>query len=309
MPTTILSHGNCPDGTAAAFACWKHFGDAATYIPVFYGQPVPDMPPEHNVVLVDFSYPEDTLKELLAARIGRRTQAEQVVTVLDHHASAQRDLTSLIRQQLPGLALHFDMEESGASLAWKWWHTRGHLPDPQHQPDAWAAVEDAMPTFYKYIRDRDLWRFALPDSKAISLAYWTLEKDFLRIEQFAQDLEEAEGYHRLVTEGQAMQRYAEALVREQAARVRWGWIQGHRVPYVNTTTLFSEVGEYLCTTYDDAPFAAYFFDRADGQRQWGVRGKGQVDLSVLAKAMGGGGHPNAAGWTTEATWLPAPGKE
>ena len=295
MLATVLFHANCPDGYAAAFSCWQVFHDDAQYIPVFYGQPCPAIPADHDVYIVDFSYPEDTLKALLAARIGRRQRDSFVVTVLDHHASAERHLASLQRQDLPGLMIVFDMEESGASLAWKYLKTGGW--DPRRDPEI-EGLEHSMPTFFKYVRDRDLWRFVLPDSKAISLAYWAIEKDFASIEQFAQDLDEAEGYHQIVTRGQAMQSYADRLVAEQAARVFSGIIGGYTVPIVNATTLFSEVGDYLCRLQADSFFCAYYFDRNDGQRQWGLRGRGKVDLSLIAKQYGGGGHPDAAGFVS-----------
>lgn len=295
MHTTVLYHANCPDGYAAMFACWQQFKDEAQYLPVFYGQPPPPIPDNHNIYIVDFSYPEDTLKALLATRIGGRKRDEYVVVVLDHHISAQRDLDSLVMQQLPGLYICFDLAESGASLAWK------HFKNPRlYDPD---TLEEGMPTFYKYVRDRDLWRWALPDSKPISLAYWMIEKDPLSIEQFAQDLDEAKGYHRIVTQGTAMQLYADSLVREQGGRAIIMTLAGHQVPVVNTTTLFSEVGDYLCTKYPDAPFAAYYFDRHD-QRQWGLRSRGSFDCSVVAKQYGGGGHPGAAGFVTVKGWLP-----
>jgi oligoribonuclease NrnB/cAMP/cGMP phosphodiesterase (DHH superfamily) len=302
--TTVLFHSNCPDGYASMFACWQYFGDGAQYIPVSYGQPVPHVPLEHNVFVVDFSYPPDVLQALLAARLGRRHRDEALVVVLDHHASAERDLQSLQRQDLPGLRIHFDLEESGASLAWKWFHTQDQLPDRLHQPDVWAAVETAMPRFFAYVRDRDLWQWRLPDSKAISLAYWALEKTPEAIEMFAQNLDEATGYHMIVTRGQAMEVYAARLVDEQAKRVQWGEIGGYVVPFANTTTLFSEVGEALCVAHTQAPFAAYYFDRGDRRRQWGLRTKGAVDVSVIAKAYGGGGHAAASGFTTDIGWLP-----
>jgi oligoribonuclease NrnB/cAMP/cGMP phosphodiesterase (DHH superfamily) len=301
MPTTtVLFHAHCPDGIASAFACWQRFGDAAVYLPVAHGNPCPEIPPEHNIYIVDFSYAKDTLLALLAARIGRRKRDEDVVTVLDHHASAQRDLESLARGEYPGLKVLFDMEESGATLTWKYLQTGGW--HPKNDPEA-HGLEYALPTFFKYVRDRDLWRWALPDSKAISMVYRALDKDWLSIEQFAQDLDEAEGYHRTVMQGNAMLRYADMLVEEQAARVQWGVIGGYTVPYVNTTTLFSEVGDYLCTTMPEIPFCAYYLDRSD-KRQWGLRGHAKVDLSVIAKQYGGGGHANAAGFTTELGWLP-----
>ena len=33
--TTVLYHANCPDGYAAAFACWQHFGDDAQYLHIW----------------------------------------------------------------------------------------------------------------------------------------------------------------------------------------------------------------------------------------------------------------------------------
>jgi oligoribonuclease NrnB/cAMP/cGMP phosphodiesterase (DHH superfamily) len=294
-PTTVLYHANCPDGLAAAFACHQRFGDEARYIPVSYGKPCPEIPQEHNIYIVDFSYAKDTLLALLADRLGRRRREEDVVTVLDHHASAQRDLEALARGEYPGLKVIFDMEESGASLTWKYLRTGGW--HPQNDPEA-QGLEHSMPTFFKYVRDRDLWRWALPDSKAVSMVYKCLDKDWLSIAQFAQDLDEAEGYQRIVTEGNAMLRYADALVEDQAARVQWGIIGGYRVPFVNTTTLFSEVGDFLCTTYAEAPFAAYYFFRDDGKVQWGLRSHGSIDVSTVAQSFGGGGHAAASGFVT-----------
>lgn len=304
--TTVLYHANCPDGYAAMFACWQRLKDAAQYLPVFYGQPLPyeQIPGDHDVYIVDFSYPS---ADLVALQQGRplshdRPDPERHIVVLDHHASAQRDLQALVQQRRERMHILFDLEESGATLTWKYFATRGDVPDPTHQPDVWAAVEHQMPTFFKYVRDRDLWRWQLPDSKPISVAYWMIDKDPLSIAQFAQDLEEADGYHRIVTEGTAMQRYADALVKEQAGRATHHVIGGHNVPLVNATTLFSEVGDYLCRMYAEAPFAAYYFDRKDGKRQWGLRSRGGFDCSLVAKAYGGGGHPGAAGFVTEQTW-------
>lgn len=258
--TTVLFHNNCPDGYAAAFACWQQFGEEAQYLPVSYGEPCPAIPGDHTVYIVDFSYPAATLQALLAVRLHLGKLREPCVTVLDHHLSAQRDLASLAGQDLRGLDIRFDLEESGASLTWKHLHGYRSLSEEGIDPGD-------MPLFFAYVRDRDLWQWKLLDSKAVSLAYWAIEKDFPTIAQFAQDLEGAEGHQRIVTEGHAMQRYADALVREQAARATVGTIGGYRVPIVNTTTLFSEVGDYLCRAHRESHFCAYYLDRGDGMRQ------------------------------------------
>ena len=49
--------------------------------------------------------------------------------------------------------------------------------------------------------------------------------------------------------------------------------------------------------YSDTPFAACYFCRADGKRQWSLRSRGNFDVSEVARRFGGGGHNNAAGYT------------
>ena len=291
MHTTILYHGRCLDGIASAFARWQVFGDDAQYLPVAYGEPVPDIPPEHHIMIVDFSYDADIILALY--------ERHQHVIVLDHHKSAQAVLATVpdIRAEGRRLACYFDLHECGASLTWKYLHGGGWAPARDPDPH---GMEYSMPTFFKYVRDRDLWEWKLSDSKPISLAYWACDKDFLSMAQFAQDLDEAEGMHRIITEGKAMQRYADALVQEQAARAVWGEIAGYQVPIINATTLFSEVGDYLCTTRPEIPFCAYFFFR-DDKVQWGLRSHGPADVSLVAKQYGGGGHAQAAGFVTERT--------
>lgn len=106
----VLYHGpTCPDGFASALACWEYFGDTAEYVPVQYGKPVPQFTPDKHVYIVDFSYDAQTLEDLRHAAVIHGG----LVTVLDHHASAQRDLQQYIDNPRPGLEVKFDMEESG----------------------------------------------------------------------------------------------------------------------------------------------------------------------------------------------------
>jgi hypothetical protein len=70
----------------------------------------------------------------------------------------------------------------------------------------------------------------------------------------------------------------------------------HFVPVANATVFFSEVGERLLEMYPEAPFSAYYQDRQDGKRQWGLRSRPGFDCSEVAAAFGGGGHKQAAGF-------------
>jgi oligoribonuclease NrnB/cAMP/cGMP phosphodiesterase (DHH superfamily) len=117
----ILYHADCPDGFGAAYAAWKHLGAQATYLPVQHGNPAPDLRADATVYLVDFCYPKETLLPIVA-------QAKQV-QVIDHHASAQKDLAEIDLAQYPKLSVIFDMEKSGAVLTWEYFHPDAPVPD------------------------------------------------------------------------------------------------------------------------------------------------------------------------------------
>jgi uncharacterized protein len=286
MKTYVLYHGNCYDGFGAAWAAWKRLGTSCAYIPVNYGQPPPEMLDCDRLYILDFSYPRDVLLDL-AQKIFH-------VTVIDHHKTAQADLEGLgrpahefdVEHTIAGLYTRFDMKESGASLAWNYFYK------PQPPEVCWT------PQIIKYVKDRDLWLFQQPDSKEVhawlrsqpfELPHWNWLNHCLT--------DDAE-YVRVVAEGTAILRSQQQDVENMCRHPRWVTLGGYSVPCVNATVLFSECGDHLCEDFPDAPFAAYYLDRSDGKRQWGLRSRSGFDVSTIAKQYGGGGHAAAAGFTT-----------
>lgn len=272
----VLYHANCWDGFGAAWAAQKVLGrEGVEYLPVLYGQPPPPLPDAEHVYIVDFSYPREVLLALTAKQ----------VLVIDHHASAQKDLRDVspfdeLAAGKTAVVAWFDMEQSGATMTWKYFHS------------------DEPPLLLKYVEDRDLWRFALPDSREISAWFRSYPHDFAQWD----DLRELLSEHFLdcVHEGQAILRQQDRMVEDMAKQAIMIQLGGHRVPCCNATTYYSEVGDLLCRQHPDAHFAAYYMDRADGKRQWGLRSRGDFDCSEIAKMYGGGGHKGAAGFTTDA---------
>lgn len=124
----VLYHANCYDGFGAAFAAWKKFGDQAEYIPVSYGQDAPFILESEGIFIIDFSYPINTLNNL--------SQIAPVV-VLDHHKTAEEALSPHVGKDNPKII--FDMNKSGALLAWEYFHP-----------------ETPVPLLIKHISDRDL---------------------------------------------------------------------------------------------------------------------------------------------------------
>ena len=90
----VFYHGSgCPDGFTAAFAAWLARGDKAEYIAMEHNSSAgpPTLPPlkGRHVVVVDYCFSRQ-LTETIAK------EAESFI-VLDHHASALKDLEGFDR--------------------------------------------------------------------------------------------------------------------------------------------------------------------------------------------------------------------
>jgi uncharacterized protein len=257
----VLYHSNCVDGFGAAWAAWRALGNTATYLPVQYHERVPpEVTDGSDVWILDFSYPR---AELIALRA--RTLS---LDVIDHHATSAADLQGLDFAR-------FDMEKSGAVLAWEHFHPG-----------------EPVPEVLLYVQDRDLWQWRLPASEAVSAAIDLHPFDFLAWN--ALTVEE------LKREGAVALKLQKRLVAEMADRASVREVGGFSVPVVNATCYGSEVGSLLLERYPHAPFAA-FWSENEGVRRWGLRSRrGGFDVGELARKLGGGGHRTAAGFRESA---------
>lgn len=302
-PQVVLFHSPCGDGTCAAWALSKRWSDAE-FVPASYGDP---LPPEgvirgKHVLIGDFSYPRDQLVEL-----GKIAKS---VTILDHHRSAEKDLADFIvptlaplsvlaeaemnRQPVPGLPIQalFDQERSGAMLAWRY-----------------AFPSNNPPPLVRYVEDRDLWRWALPNSRETNA--W--------IGSFPLTLEAYEEAHVALLNdrggsipfaGAAIERMNAKLIGEMLEHTaRPMTIAGHEVMVANVWKSFASDAAGLLA--EDAPFGATWFQRADGMLEFSLRNRGDdaVDVSEIAEQMGkklgtvGGGHVRAAGFSAPLRYL------
>ncbi len=251
-PDVVLYHAECTDGFGAAWALWKRV-PSARFIPVKHGVPPPEGLAGRHVLIVDFSYERAALDA-----IARQAAS---VLVLDHHITAQKGLAGLPY-------VYFDQKKSGAVLAWEWAH------------------EEPVPWLLRYIQDKDLWEWALPDSREISAALASYPFDFHVWDGLRQD--------KLVAEGRAILRYENELVGKIAAEAVLVSFQGLTVPAVQSAVLTSQVGERLSKGH---PFCIIWHDR-DGRRYYSLRSTQEgTDVGAIASAHGGGGHIHAAGFS------------
>ena len=113
-----IYHGNCPDGFGAAWAVRHALGDGVEFYKGIHEQSPPNVR-GMDVLLVDFSYKKDVLENMLKTAVS--------ITILDHHISAEKELADLLSSgKVNGL---FDMNKSGAMLAWEWFNPGTAAPN------------------------------------------------------------------------------------------------------------------------------------------------------------------------------------
>lgn len=255
---------HCDDGFASAWVVDHFMPGKYEFHPGVYQQPPPDVT-GRDVLLVDFSYKRPVLEEM--ARQSR------IVTILDHHATAQADLQPLLDNGT--VYGHFDMTRCGSMMTWDWF----------------AQGERATPELLYYIQDRDLWLKALDDGDKVIMALRSYPKTFAAWD----DLMDVLGVARLRKEGVAIHRYYRMVVDGLKANVRLADVGGMNVPVVNCPMMFaSEVAGEIA---DPSTFGACYWTGSDGKTTYSLRSRGEFDVGMFARKFGGGGHAGAAGFT------------
>lgn len=278
--------GHCDDGFAAAWCVRNALGESnVEFFPGVYGRPPPDVG-GRDVVIVDFSYKRPVIEAMM--------EKVESLIILDHHKTAEEDLKGLAAENYtPGgrSYVKFDMERSGAGLAWDYFH-----------PNV------MRPRFIDYIEDRDLWRKALPNGDEFTIALRSYPQDFETWDRLVPN------YKLLIEEGIPLQRYYRLRVEElkrsaykAVINTPLGLLSDEdartyvacrvaNAPYFAA----SEVAGELAT--DDVHFGASYFEVEAGKYYYSLRsrsGASGFDVSAIAKRFGGGGHRNAAGFTSD----------
>jgi len=285
MKPLCIYHGNCADGFSAAWAVWKKHGNNFDYYPGVYQQEPPEVS-GREVYLVDFSYKRPVLEEM--------ARAAKCITVLDHHKSAQEDLASYIDNakmrmtldELQGICgleaslpirARFDMDKSGAVLAWEYFHPGTHVPK-----------------LLLHVQDRDLWRFELPMTREIQASVFSYEYTFENWDMLANSFDSF-GHSNLAKEGAAIERKHFKDIKEFSKNAYREVIGGYDVPVVNCPYQWSS--DMAGMLSENEPFAACWW-KTPGGKTYSLRSReGGIDVSEIAKKYGGGGHKHAAGFS------------
>jgi len=290
----VLYHGFCADGFAAALAAYMLLGfDKCEYIGLCHGRSkLPENIDGKVVAILDFSFEPYVMDE-----IATRTKG---YIVLDHHASAADSMVNV-----PEVNKHFVMNQSGATIAWNFFHD-----------------DKTTPLFFRYIEDRDLWRWGYENSKQFSAGrelelalppIGVMESNWY-LEQWKVTVEAGEdGVKKMIQLGAGVVTYQDKIVANACkfGRVRRLKLAPHQQALVvNATTLLSEIGNALSIKGKSigvsyAIVAAYSVGHQYACGRWSLSLRSlfgdpdspqAADVSLIAKCYGGGGHRASAGF-------------
>ena len=266
----ILYHGRrCSDGFGAALAAWLFYGDKAEYRGLDHGeiQCAADLGEDlqgRAVYVVDFAF-EPALMAEIEALVSK-------LVVLDHHKSAAEKLAGY---QCQCGVVHFDMNKSGAKLAWEFFHP-----------------EKPVPGLIKYIEDRDIWKWEFAESAPFLAALDMEERTFERwaeIAAFTPALENA-----FMARGGAMDEKFQSLCEDIASGAQVLTFNGVQGLMVNSPGVFhSQVGDIL--SRQSGSFALMWHAGTKGVKV-GLRSRSDFNCIPLAESFGGGGHAQACGF-------------
>jgi uncharacterized protein len=275
VPPLVLYHRGCMDGFCAAWVANRFFRtspnspwEEAEFRSVDYQTPPPADTDykDRALYVLDFSYKRDVLKHMAV------TAAK--LTLLDHHRTAAEDLKNFPADNEPTIV--FDVKKSGALLAWEHF-----FPDKVKE----------VPWLVRYVMDRDLWSWQLPQSREVNAAIYSYPFDF----DVWDNIYRFSSFTLLAEQGKHILRFQDKLIGQGVQHAREVVLAGHKVRAYNTPFFCSEIAGALA---EGRPFGVCWSQLDDGRFRFDLRSReeGGIDVSEIAKLFGGGGHKHAAGF-------------
>lgn len=292
----VVIHDNDRDGYGGAWAAREFFKNRdvdAKYIPMTdrFNPPYDEIPAGADVYLIDFSYLPETLDKLAE---------NHNVWVLDHHISSARDFLKAVEEKdgtrykahdqfdngedfglFSGRITYiFSWKYSGATLAWKFFH----------------GTE--APAILTLITDWDNWVFEYTTTRPILMAFDWHGLSFETLDLFANHYEEI--FSRELDRGYILLKQQDNYIDELLKTV--DILKAKHLTYVVASVppvFASEAGSKLLELHPEVDFSATLWWNPETD-EFSVslrsRKEDNVDVSVIAKANGGGGHRTAAGF-------------
>ena len=269
MKVACIYHADCLDGLgAAAGVAATH--EQAYFVAAKYGRAIERLVDYDLVLIVDFSVTEEEAAELC--------KHNREVQTWDHHKGAKDKLVSCANKW-SNFSYHYEESMSGAEMVW-------------------LGLQQRMPSLVSIIGDRDLWKFKIKDTRAVTQWLFSFEgltpivmlQTILSYELNENMRSEAVNMGRLLLERTS------ADVRSIAKHCFVREIESYECVCCFSPLHHSELGSYLLSAYPYSDVAVIITPDGSPKAKVSVRSTKERALP-FAQLMGGGGHPNAAGAT------------
>ena len=287
---------DCPDGICAAWITVRALAlppEQYNLVPIVHRSDEDYLQPDYqlpfvlkgNIYILDIAFPEPLLR-FIAPRVNK-------LTIIDHHKTNQH-VENLVRAG--NIAGVFDLSECAATAAWKYFYGTG------------ISSKLKQPWFLPYVRQRDIgadgyYLGSIPESEAIGEAMSVRRRQygigaevfpfFDELVNIPKDEIVAEGMPMIEARNRAIESYFEI------APIALLTVGDHRVPFFDLQEHpdlhrhISMIGAKAALKHYVFPFVALTTDgesislrsRPDG-----------LDVAIVAKQFGGGGHATAAGY-------------
>ncbi len=280
MTQSICFHHNDPDGHASGAIVKYALGDKVSLVESDYdGTPIPwDLVEQaEQVIVTDFSFSVDQMQRLADGR---------ELVWIDHHKSALAEFEG-IADEWPGIR---DISEAACVLTWQYFFP-----------------ERPVPRAIVLIGDRDIWRWAEKDTGAFGSSLFNQDHLASNATFWKPLLEDdAPTLEKMIKEGAWLReitlRDIDNLMEARSFEVEF---EGYQTLAVNRRGT-GDIGNYgrdrgyeIVYTYADKM-------QLDGLTTVVTLYSNKIDVSVIAKRYGGGGHAGAAGFSFPRSATPFP---
>lgn len=324
ITNVVFYHGGCLDGIGAAYCHFLYSGNGekTKYVPMKHNEinvdaiksklSDVDLSLVEDVCVLDFNLNKSCYDYLLDSNPNMK------VTVIDHHKTAKEEIETMKGDYAnKNIIFHFNLNYSGAFLSYVYFamfiQQNSSIADGSFEAFV-NANQASVPYWTRMIQDRDLWRWQEKDTKAFTTVLHSkvcntenahdyhndnipLELDIVR----QINLNDENSVVELITIGNVMNEQYDNQI--QSIMTNKGYFEvdfplvgkGYAI---NANNLFSsELGSKLCRLDEQHKFAIVFCFSDNQTIKCSIRSTDDFDCSGIAKYFGGGGHPQASGFS------------
>lgn len=278
MKTTCIYHSRDLDGWMSGAIVRLLYPDVKS-IGWDYGQPLPEIDTEDQVIMVDVSFPKDIMVEI--------SQVNGLIWI-DHHISAINDIGG-VRNLWGGIQA---TDRAACELTWQYFFPDVKMPElvrllGRYDCFGHKGTEEEVKVLEFQYGARQLIGHISEAFHYLVLARgrgdWSFDADL------------CEEIH---LKGQAIYAYLCTEAKHSYKKIFPITLDGYKFACINQER-FNPINfgiDYHKDGYDG--FACFYYD--NGQFTYSLyNDNGKVDCSVIAKNRGGGGHKGASGFRSE----------